>query len=162
MGLFDKKQRPLTEDELEAVYSYFISENKQYDFDAMPGHCPLVRIDERLACILDRFLDDCPTYKGDISKEVNYLNTEQYEQFMYAMTPGNDVEFEKFLRFNKGIVEEDLTTNITLVVKNSKKAKNISHIFEGEGEIVYPRYTRFRVKKHTSTKNNVFIFMEEL
>lgn len=150
-----KNQEGLEPADLAALYTYLDSSKYQVNA-SLTRNCVDDGTMETVEH-LDRILSKMKRYKGYIQKDVELGNDLDINQFMDGFEVGREVRFSAYLRFYTGHTIRNKKAQFILRVPNSKCAVDLTKVWHGEGEVLYPRGQRFIVKKVTSDSKYIYV-----
>lgn len=144
----------LTEAEEYAVSKYIGKDSYLINEKLRSGE-PLTQEEQRFEEDLDSALDKMPTYQGTVYRSVSETRIENISDFVQEHPVGGYKKFPSYLSSGTTVYDESFPIQYVI---QSHTGRDIRSFNPQEGEILFPRGSRFLVSKiegHT-------IFMEEV
>lgn len=153
---FDK----LLDDEKHAII-YHISPDSYKLNEALRENINLTTEQETLKNNLDDALNYIPKYKGIVHRSVNFKNQEQLNKILSIFDNEDRTgSWNQFLSSSKGIYDEDMNLQFTI---KSITGRDISlKNDEGNGEILFPRNTKFKLMTIKKENDKILVDLEEI
>lgn len=110
---------------------------------------------------LTRALDKMPEYKGNLVRDLQFINTEEKEKFLAAHIPNKTIMYKEFLSTS---VHENYNEHfdVRIYIENSTKGRDIRAYNSAENEILYKKGSEFKVKNVVEKDEKTYILMEEI
>lgn len=120
----------------------------------------LTRQEKQMIRKLDAALDKCPAYHGNLVRDLQFLRTEQKEQFIEAHQIGTMVNYPAYTSTSK---EEGYNEDydVRIYIENTTKGKDIASFNRQENEVLYKRDQMFLVKNVIWKQKKMFVLLEE-
>lgn len=109
---------------------------------------------------LDRALEKCPAYSGNLSRSLYFYSEEAKAEFLNQHRTGETVTYNFYTSTTKGETYNP-EGQIQIYIQDAKNGKNISGINLAEDEVLYGRGQRFKVVNTQEIDGVVYILMEE-
>ena len=153
-----KSSKTLTLEEERAIMNYISSDSYKIN-DKLRHGMALTQREQGIVKNLDKALNKIPKYKGIISRSVD-LDGEQLKEFLKEYTLESTVKLKAYTSFTKGETYNPMAK--VQLYTYSRNGRNITDFNEGEAEILYPRNSKFVVRKVTQTDDIYHIVLDEV
>lgn len=149
----------LSYDEQYAINQYISSESYKIN-ELLRNNLKLDDIQENIVKQLDKALDKCRNYNGNIVRVLDITDKKELERFIHMNVLNKPIMFNEYLSFSS---KSKYNENANVVIYTvSNKAKNLSKFNPDESEILYPRNSRFIVENIKKIDGKYYLLWREI
>lgn len=149
----------LTDDEQYAINQYISSESYKIN-ELLRESNRFPEIYKKMIDDLDRALEKCHNYNGNIVRVLEISDNEKLNTFIKANEINKTITFKEYLSFSN---KPNYNTNANVMIYTiSSKAKDLRKFNPEESEILYPRNSSFIVENVIKENNKFYILWREL
>lgn len=149
----------LSNDEQYAINQYISSESYKIN-EILRNNLKLDNIQQNIVNNLDKALDKCKNYNGNIVRVLDITDKKELKKFIYMNKLNKPVMFNEYLSFSsKSKYNENANVTIYTV---SNKAKDLRNFNPDESEILYPRNSRFIVENIKKIDGKYYLLWREI
>ena len=131
----------LSYDEQYTINQYISSKSYKIN-ELLRNNLKLDDIQENIVKQLDKALDKCRNYNGNIVRVLDITDKKESERFIHMNVLNKPIMFNEYLSFlSKSIYNKNAKVGTV-----SSKAKDLRNFNPDESEILYPRNTKFIVE----------------
>lgn len=149
----------MTEKEKAAILRYISGESYQLNAKLRDG-ITLNATEQKLALELDTALQKAPRYKGQVIRDLTFLNNDDLKDFERQHSMESVVKYKAFT--SASVLEEYQKQPTVRLLIQSKTGRDLREYNAEEGEILFPRGAKFRVKNISLLDCVFLIELEEL
>ena len=149
----------LTDDEQYAINQYISSESYKIN-ELLRNNLKLDDIQENIVKQLDKALDKCRNYNGNIVRVLDITDKKELEKFIHMNKLNKPIMFNEYLSFSS---RNDYNKNANVIIYTaSNKAKDLRNFNPNESEILYPRNSKFVVEKTKKVDGKYYLLWREI
>lgn len=149
----------LSNDEQYAINQYISSESYKIN-EILRNNLKLDDIQGNIVKQLDKALDKCKNYNGNIVRVLEIKDKELLKDFLKKNKIGKIENWKEYLSFSD---KESYNKNANIkIYVNSTRAKDIRKYNETESEILYPRNSKFVTRNIVKQHGTYYILWEEI
>lgn len=149
----------LTDDEQYAINQYISSESYKIN-ELLRNNLKLDDIQENIVKQLDKALDKCRNYNGNIVRVLDITDKKELEKFIHMNKLNKPIMFNEYLSFSS---RNDYNKNANVIIYTaSNKAKDLRNFNSNESEILYPRNSKFVVEKTKKVDGKYYLLWREI
>lgn len=149
----------LSNDEQYAVNQYISSESYKIN-EILRNNLKLDNIQQNIVNHLDKALDKCKNYNGNIVRVLDITDKKELERFIHMNVLNKPIMFNEYLSFSsKSKYNKNANVAIYTV---SNKAKDLRNFNPDESEILYPRNSRFIVENIKKVDGKYYLLWREI
>lgn len=153
------RARKLSDEDKEVLLQY--EKNARQINSSLARNC-ITDADEAFACKVDEVLAKVDNYEGFVMKDTHGTSYNEEQTFFNRFCPGVEVTFHCFLRCYAKRSIIDNNASFVLKIKKCTLGKDLRDLHDGEGEILYPRETRFMCDKIKEEDGFTIIYLSEV
>lgn len=149
----------LSYDEQYAINQYISSESYKIN-ELLRNNLKLDDIQENIVKQLDKALDKCRNYNGNIVRALDITDKKELERFIHMNVLNKPIMFNEYLSFSS---KSKYNENANVVIYTvSNKAKDLRNFNPDESEILYPRNSRFIVENIKKIDGKYYLLWREI
>ena len=149
----------LSNDEQYAINQYISSESYKIN-ELLRNNLKLDDIQENIVKQLDKALDKCRNYNGNIVRVLDITDKKELERFIHINVLNKPIMFNEYLSFSS---KSKYNENANVVIYTvSNKAKDLRNFNPDESEILYPRNSRFIVENIKKIDGKYYLLWREI
>lgn len=149
----------LSNDEQYAINQYISSESYKIN-ELLRNNLKLEDIQENIVKQLDKALDKCRNYNGNIVRVLDITDKKELERFIHMNVLNKPIMFNEYLSFSS---KSKYNENANVVIYTvSNKAKDLRNFNPDESEILYPRNSRFIVENIKKINGKYYLLWREI
>jgi hypothetical protein len=149
----------LSNDEQYAINQYISSESYKIN-ELLRNNLKLGDIQENIVKNLDKALDKCENYNGNIVRVLDITDKKELERFIHMNVLNKPIMFNEYLSFSS---KSKYNENANVVIYTvSNKAKDLRNFNPDESEILYPRNSRFIVENIKKIDGKYYLLWREI
>lgn len=149
----------LSNDEQYAINQYISSESYKIN-ELLRNHLKLDDIQENIVKQLDKALNKCRNYNGNIVRVLDITDKKELERFIHMNVLNKPIMFNEYLSFSS---KSKYNENANVVIYTiSNKAKDLRNFNPDESEILYPRNSRFIVENIKKIDGKYYLLWREI
>ena len=149
----------LSNDEQYAINQYISSESYKIN-ELLRNNLKLDDIQENIVKQLDKALDKCRNYNGNIVRVLDITDKKELERFIHMNVLNKPIMFNEYLSFSS---KSKYNENANVVIYTvSNKAKDLRNFNPDESEILYPRNSRFIVENIKKIDGKYYLLWREI
>lgn len=149
----------LSNDEQYAINQYISSESYKIN-EILRNNLKLDNIQQNIVNNLDKALDKCKNYNGNIVRVLDITDKKELKKFIYMNKLNKPVMFNEYLSFSSKSKYNENANVIIYTVSN--KAKDLRNFNPDESEILYPRNSRFIVENIKKIDGKYYLLWREI
>lgn len=149
------KENNLTEEETSAIIGYVGGDYLAINNELRDGKLTSKKVKEMVP-LIDSGLDKLPSYTGTVTRSLSLYN-KSFDEFISEIEKNENKEY---LSVTAGKPYNE-NSNVQITIE-SEKGKNIRYFNMDEQEIIYPRGSKFKVKKEYRFGNKLFLTLMEV
>ena len=149
----------LTDTDKKAIQDYMSAKSYAVNEKLRSG-TPLTEEEQTFVNNLDAALKKMPTYQGNLQRSLIFDSEEDVQAFLRVHTEGTTVKYDQYLSTTCGATYNP-DGQVQVLIRNSKRGRDISALNSKESEVLYERGMLFRVVGVRSVNGKYFILMEE-
>jgi hypothetical protein len=152
-------KKTLNDDEKYAINTYISSESYKIN-EALRGKTKLTKQQEKIMDNLDRALNKCDNYKGNVVRVLEIKDKQKLDAFLNHNKVGEITEYNEYLSFSD---KSNYNENANIFIyTNSKQGKDIRQFNLEESEILYKRNSKFIVENVVKKDNKYYILWSDI
>lgn len=149
----------LTDDEQYAINQYISSESYKIN-ELLRNNLKLDNIQQNIVNNLDKALDKCKNYNGNIVRVLDITDKKELKKFIHMNKLNKPIMFNEYLSFSS---RNDYNKNANVIIYTaSNKAKDLRNFNPNESEILYPRNSKFVVEKTKKVDGKYYLLWREI
>lgn len=149
----------LSNDEQYAINQYISSESYKIN-ELLRNNLKLDDIQENIVKQLDKALDKCRNYNGNIVRVLDITDKKELERLIHMNVLNKPIMFNEYLSFSS---KSKYNENANVVIYTvSNKAKDLRNFNPDESEILYPRNSRFIVENIKKIDGKYYLLWREI
>lgn len=149
----------LSNDEQYAINQYISSESYKIN-ELLRNNLKLDDIQENIVKQLDKALDKCKNYNGNIVRVLDITDKKELKKFIHMNKLNKSIMFNEYLSFSS---KSKYNENANVVIYTvSNKAKDLRKFNPDESEILYPRNSRFIVENIKKIDGKYYLLWREI
>lgn len=149
----------LTNDEQYAINQYISSESYKIN-EILRNNLKPDGIQEHIIKHLDKALDKCKNYNGNIVRALDITDEKKLKKFIRMNKINKPIMFNEYLSFSS---RNDYNKNANVIIYTaSNKAKDLRNFNPDESEILYPRNSRFIVENIKKVAGKYYLLWREI
>lgn len=149
----------LTDDEQYAINQYISSESYKIN-EILRNNLKPDGIQEHIIKHLDKALDKCKNYNGNIVRALDITDEKKLKKFIRMNKINKPIMFNEYLSFSS---RNDYNKNANVIIYTaSNKAKDLRNFNPDESEILYPRNSRFIVENIKKVAGKYYLLWREI
>ena len=149
----------LTDDEQYAINQYISSESYKIN-ELLRNNLKLDNIQQNILNNLDKALDKCKNYNGNIVRVLDITDKKELKKFIHMNKLNKPIMFNEYLSFSS---RNDYNKNANVIIYTaSNKAKDLRNFNPNESEILYPRNSKFVVEKTKKVDGKYYLLWREI
>ncbi len=149
----------LSYDEQYAINQYISSESYKIN-ELLRNNLKLDDIQENIVKQLDKALDKCRNYNGNIVRVLDITDKKELERFIHMNVLNKPIMFNEYLSFSS---KSKYNENANVVIYTvSNKSKDLRNFNPDESEILYPRNSRFIVENIKKIDGKYYLLWREI
>lgn len=149
----------LSNDEQYAINQYISSESYKIN-ELLRNNLKLDDIQENIVKQLDKALDKCRNYSGNIVRVLDITDKKELKKFIHMNKLNKPIMFNEYLSFSS---RNDYNKNANVIIYTaSNKAKDLRNFNPNESEILYPRNSKFVVEKTKKVDGKYYLLWREI
>ena len=149
----------LSNDEQYAINQYISSESYKIN-ELLRNNLKLDDIQENIVKQLDKALNKCRNYNGNIVRVLDITDKKELERFIHMNVLNKPIMFNEYLSFSS---KSKYNENANVVIYTiSNKAKDLRNFNPDESEILYPRNSRFIVENIKKIDGKYYLLWREI
>jgi len=147
----------LSNDEQYAINQYISSESYN---EILRNNLKLDNIQQNIVNHLDKALDKCKNYNGNIVRVLDITDKKELKKFIHMNKLNKPIMFNEYLSFSS---KSKYNENANVVIYTvSNKAKDLRNFNPDESEILYPRNSRFIVENIKKIDGKYYLLWREI
>lgn len=149
----------LSYDEQYTINQYISSKSYKIN-ELLRNNLKLDDIQENIVKQLDKALDKCRNYNGNIVRVLDITDKKESERFIHMNVLNKPIMFNEYLSFSS---KSKYNENANVVIYTvSNKAKDLRNFNPDESEILYPRNSRFIVENIKKIDGKYYLLWREI
>lgn len=149
----------LSNDEQYAINQYISSESYKIN-ELLRNNLKLDNIQQNIVNNLDKVLDKCKNYNGNIVRVLDITDKKELKRFIHMNVLNKPIMFNEYLSFSS---KSKYNENANVVIYTvSNKAKDLRNFNPDESEILYPRNSRFIVENIKKIDGKYYLLWREI
>lgn len=149
----------LSNDEQYAINQYISSESYKIN-ELLRNNLKLDDIQENIVKQLDKALNKCRNYNGNIVRVLDITDKKELERFIHMNVLNKPIMFNEYLSFSS---KSNYNANANVVIYTvSNKAKDLRKFNPDESEILYPRNSKFIVENIKKINGKYYLLWREI
>lgn len=149
----------LSNEEQYAVNQYISSESYKIN-ELLRNNLKLDNIQQNIVNNLDKALDKCKNYNGNIVRVLDITDKKELKKFIHMNKLNKSIMFNEYLSFSS---RNDYNKNANVIIYTaSNKAKDLRNFNPDESEILYPRNSRFIVENIKKVAGKYYLLWREI
>lgn len=149
----------LSNDEQYAINQYISSESYKIN-ELLRNNLKLDNIQQNIVNNLDKALNKCRNYNGNIVRVLDITDKKELERFIHMNVLNKPIMFNEYLSFSS---KSKYNENANVVIYTvSNKAKDLRNFNPDESEILYPRNSRFIVENIKKIDGKYYLLWREI
>lgn len=149
----------LSDEEQYAINQYISSESYKIN-EILRNNLKLDNIQENIVKHLDKALNKCKNYNGNIVRVLDITDNKKLKEFIEMNKINEPIMFNEYLSFSN---KSNYNSNANVVIYTvSSKAKDLRIFNPNESEIVYPRNSRFIVENIKKIDDKYYLLWREV
>jgi hypothetical protein len=149
----------LSDEEQYAINQYISSESYKIN-EILRNNLKLDSIQENIVKHLDKALNKCKNYNGNIVRVLDITDNKKLKEFIEMNKINEPIMFNEYLSFSN---KSNYNSNANVVIYTvSSKAKDLRIFNPNESEIVYPRNSRFIVENIKKIDDKYYLLWREV
>lgn len=149
----------LSNDEQYAINQYISSESYKIN-ELLRNNLKLDNIQQNIVNNLDKALNKCRNYNGNIVRVLDITDKKELERFIHMNVLNKPIMFNEYLSFSS---KSKYNENANVVIYTvSNKAKDLRNFNPDESEILYPRNSRFIVENIKKINGKYYLLWREI
>lgn len=149
----------LSNEEQYAVNQYISSESYKIN-ELLRNNLKLDNIQQNIVNNLDKALDKCKNYNGNIVRVLDITDKKELKKFIHMNKLNKPIMFNEYLSFSS---RNDYNKNANVIIYTaSNKAKDLRNFNPDESEILYPRNSRFIVENIKKVAGKYYLLWREI
>lgn len=149
----------LSDEEQYAINQYISSESYKIN-EILRNNLKLDNIQENIVKHLDKALNKCKNYNGNIVRVLDITDNKKLKEFIEMNKVNKPIMFNEYLSFSS---KSKYNENANVVIYTvSNKAKDLRNFNPGESEILYPRNSRFIVENIKKIDGKYYLLWREI
>lgn len=149
----------LNEDEKYSINKYIGSESYKLNYN-LRKNLKLTKEQEKIRDNLDKALNKCSNYKGNIVRVLEIKDKQELTKFLNNNKVGETTEYNEYLSFSD---KQNYNENANIFIyTNSKCGKDIRQFNSEESEILYKRNSKFFVENVVKKDNKYYILWSDI
>ena len=149
----------LSNDEQYAINQYISSESYKIN-ELLRNNLKLDDIQENIVKQLDKALDKCRNYSGNIVRVLDITDKKELKKFIHMNKLNKPIMFNEYLSFSS---RNDYNKNANVIIYTaSNKPKDLRNFNPNESEILYPRNSKFVVEKTKKVDGKYYLLWREI
>lgn len=149
----------LSLDELGALNRYISSDSYKIN-EKLRNSTELNDEDKYFMKYLDKALDKMPNYKGNVRRSIQFVNNDDFENFIKTHKIKDIKTFKEYLSTTAGDIYNE-NAQVQIYINGSTQGKNIVKYNQAEQEILYKREQKFEVQEIFQTPDGVYHYLFE-
>lgn len=152
----------LTYDELRALNNYISSAS--YTINEIlrtDGYNSLSSTQKDIVDNLDTALKKLPTYKGNISRSLEFIDDNAVNEFISKFEIGSNIVFDEYISTTSATKLYNPNGQVQIFIMNSKKGRDITTFNASEAEVLYERGSEFKILNVDYRYDKYWILLEE-
>lgn len=149
----------LSNDEQYAINQYISSESYKIN-EILRNNLKLDNIQQNIVNHLDKALDKCKNYNGNIVRVLDITDKKELKKFIHMNRLNKPIMFNEYLSFSSKSKYNENANVIIYTVSN--KAKDLRNFNPDESEILYPRNSRFIVENIKKVDGKYYLLWREI
>ena len=149
----------LSDEEQYTINQYISSESYKIN-EILRNNLKLDDIHKKTIKYLDKALDKCNNYNGNIVRVLEIKDSKKLKEFISANKINKTIMFNEYLSFSS---RANYNENANVVIYTvSSKAKDLRNFNPDESEILYPRNSRFIVENIKKVDGKYYLLWREI
>lgn len=149
----------LSNDEQYAINQYISSESYKIN-EILRNNLKLDNIQQNIVNHLDKALDKCKNYNGNIVRVLDITDKKELKKFIHMNKLNKPIMFNEYLSFSS---KSNYNANANVVIYTvSNKAKDLRKFNPDESEILYPRNSKFIVENIKKINGKYYLLWREI
>ncbi len=149
----------LSDEEQYTINQYISSESYKIN-EILRNNLKLDDIHKKTIKYLDKALDKCNNYNGNIIRVLEIKDSKKLKEFISANKINKTIMFNEYLSFSS---RANYNENANVVIYTvSSKAKDLRNFNPDESEILYPRNSRFIVENIKKVDGKYYLLWREI
>lgn len=149
----------LSNDEQYAINQYISSESYKIN-EILRNNLKLDDIHKKTIKYLDKALDKCNNYNGNITRVLEIKDSKKLKEFINANKINQTIMFNEYLSFSS---KSNYNENANVIIYTvSSKAKDLRNFNPDESEILYKRNSRFIVENIKKINGKYYLLWREI
>lgn len=149
----------LSDEEQYAINQYISSESYKIN-EILRNNLKLDSIQENIVKHLDKALNKCKNYNGNIVRVLDITDNKKLKEFIEMNKINEPIMFNEYLSFSS---KSKYNENANVVIYTvSNKAKDLRNFNPDESEILYPRNSRFIVENIKKIDDKYYLLWREV
>lgn len=149
----------LSDEEQYAINQYISFESYKIN-EILRNNLKLDNIQENIVKHLDKALNKCKNYNGNIVRVLDITDNKKLKEFIEMNKINEPIMFNEYLSFSN---KSNYNSNANVVIYTvSSKAKDLRIFNPNESEIVYPRNSRFIVENIKKIDDKYYLLWREV
>lgn len=149
----------LLDEEQYAINQYISSESYKIN-ELLRNNSKLDDIQENMVKHLDKALDKCKNYNGNIVRVLDITDKKELKKFIHMNKLDKPIMFNEYLSFSSKSKYNENANVIIYTVSN--KAKDLRNFNPDESEILYPRNSKFIVENIKKVDGKYYLLWREI
>lgn len=149
----------LLDEEQYAINQYISSESYKIN-ELLRNNSKLDNIQENMVKHLDKALDKCKNYNGNIVRVLDITDKKELKKFIHMNKLDKPIMFNEYLSFSSKSKYNENANVIIYTVSN--KAKDLRNFNPDESEILYPRNSKFIVENIKKVDGKYYLLWREI
>ena len=108
---------------------------------------------------LDSALEKLPVYQGTVTRDLNFMNLDEFKAFATRYAIGSEITDPSFVSATVSTAYQD-APQVRLLIQ-SKTARDLRGFNPEEAEVLFRRYTKFRVLAMRRAEGTFVLEVEE-
>ena len=149
----------LSDEEQYAINQYISSESYKIN-EILRNNLKLDNIQENIVKHLDKALNKCKNYNGNIVRVLDITDNKKLKEFIEMNKINEPIMFNEYLSFSN---KSNYNSNANVVIYTvSSKAKDLRNFNPNESEILYSRNSRFIVENIKKVDGKYYLLWREI
>lgn len=150
----------LTFKEKQALLNYISSDSYKIN-EVLRKGLELTSEQQELCKNLDSALKKIPTYRGSVSRSIDFRTEHEADDFVKSISDGKAFAFKQFVSTKKGNKLYNPQALVQIGIKEAAKGHDISFINKAEAEVLYGEKNEFKLVEKAKVGNTWYIILEE-
>lgn len=151
----DKNRTGLTEEDKRALYDYISFKSYALN-EALRNEWVLTPEQAEFTEKIDAAIDKLPSYRGNLSRSLDFRDTESFMDFVELMESKNEICFGQYISCTYGDIYNP-DGNVQIFIQAASSGRDMGSYNEAEKEVLYKRDVKFSVED-VIVKDGVYYF----